>query len=145
MSSLENRITTTARASAAVTDALGSLRPVAPAINQLAGPSLLHRTQELNVACWNVRTLLNTGSQCLTMRTLHRYQIDIACLSEVRLPSNGCRRIKIPEHDGFYTLYHSGPTDHSGIHGVATAIDRASRSLLTWKPINQTSLYETER
>ena len=115
---------------------------MAPAINQLAGPSLLHRTQELNVACWNVRTLLNTGSQCLTMRTLHRYQIDIACLSEVRLPSNGCRRIKIPEHDGFYTLYHSGPTDHSGIHGVAIALsDRASRSLLTWKPINQRLAY----
>ncbi|CAI9733907.1 Hypothetical predicted protein [Octopus vulgaris] len=42
-----------------------------------------------------------------------------------------------PQHDASYHLNHSGPTDNSGLHGVAFALnDRANASLLAWEPIS---------
>ncbi len=45
--------------------------------------SLLRRKYDLHVAYWNVQTLQDVGVQALTMRELLKYNVDIACLSEV--------------------------------------------------------------
>jgi exonuclease III len=92
---------------------------------------------KMHIACWNVRTLLNVGSQSVTMCSLHEYRVDIACLSEIRIPNHGNRRIPVPGADVSYWLYHSGPTDNSGLHGVGFALsDRANDALIAWKPVS---------
>ncbi len=35
----------------------------------------------------------------MTMRTLSTYRVDVACLSEVRLPGSGHTTIKVPHSD----------------------------------------------
>ena len=93
--------------------------------------------QSFFMGCWNVRTLLDPGSQCLTMRSLHHYDIDIACLSETRIPDTGLRPIKVPGENISYWLYYSGPNDNSGQAGVAIAVSpRAHRRVLAWNPIS---------
>ncbi|CAI9729464.1 Hypothetical predicted protein [Octopus vulgaris] len=122
---------TTASAGA---DALAA--PVRRVLNQQTGMLMRHgRTHFFGF--WNVRSLMHEETQALTMHTLSKYNIDIACLSEARLPDSGYRRIKVPQHDASYHLYHSGPTDNSGLHGVAFALnDRANASFLAWEPIS---------
>ena len=89
------------------------------------------------IGCWNVRTLMNTGSQCLTLKTLHEYKLDVTCLSEVRIRGSGCNSVKIPGVDTSYSLYYSGPTDSSGRGGVAIALNaRANKALIAWEPIS---------
>jgi len=55
------------------------------------------------IGCWNVRTWKTVEAQTLTVRTLHRYKTDIACLSEVRLGSSG--HISIPKTASSYHIY----------------------------------------
>ena len=107
MSQVSNANTIHATASAG-TDALCNPSPVVQANSMRAG--LLNRRQELLVACWNVRTLLDVGSQSLTMHSLFQHGVDIACLSEVRLPNTGSRIIKVPGYNTDYHLFHSGPS-----------------------------------
>ncbi len=47
------------------------------------------------MAYWNVRTLQGVGVQALTMRELRKYNVDIACLSEVRIPDSCHSVIKV--------------------------------------------------
>ncbi|CAI9726958.1 Hypothetical predicted protein [Octopus vulgaris] len=98
---------------------------------------LFRRRKDLRVACWNVRTLCDDGVQALTMKALHRYRVSVACLSEVRLADVGHLPIKVPGEEFTYHLYHSGVTDNSGLHGVATALSPdAQAALLAWQPIS---------
>ena len=109
--------------------------PVTGVTKKLAGN--LNIRESLHVACWNVRTLLDTGSQCITVRSLFDYKVDIVCLSEVRLPDSGIRKINVSQKNTAYWIYHSGPTDNSGLHGVALAIShRANNALIAWEPIS---------
>lgn len=70
----------------------------APRTPSMAGVSQ-RRTGNLNlntrsrthIACRNVTTLLNTGTQ------KHLHVIDIDCLSEVRLSNSGSQRIQVPQ------------------------------------------------
>ncbi len=56
------------------------------------------------------------------MRVLRKYNVDIACLSEVRIPDNGHSVIKVPGEEAYYHLYHSGVVDNTGRCGVAIAL-----------------------
>ncbi|CAI9735248.1 Hypothetical predicted protein [Octopus vulgaris] len=56
------------------------------------------------------------------MKALHKYCVNVACLSEVRLADVGHLPIRVPGEDVSYHLYHSGVTDNSGLHGVAVAL-----------------------
>ena len=65
----------------------------------------------LNIGAWNVRTLLdNDKTERLERRTalvakeLARYNVDIAALSETRLPDKG----QITERGRGYTFFSSG-------------------------------------
>ncbi|BHF74284.1 hypothetical protein SprV_0401736900 [Sparganum proliferum] len=75
-------------------------------------------------------------------RSLHQYNVVVCCLSEVRLPDSGSREIKIPGVESHFTLYHSGPRDSSGRHGVAIALSQqADLALLAWEPVNDRMAY----
>ncbi len=75
--------------------------------------------------------------QALTMRELRKYNVDIACLSEVRIPDSGHSVIKVPGKEACYHLYHSGVVDNTGRHGVAIALGEAAQAaLLTRVPIS---------
>ncbi len=87
-------------------DALAPPGSVGQVSNRQAEP-LLRRKDDLHVAYWNVRTLRDVGVQALTMRELQKYNVDIACLSEVRIPDSSHSVIKVPGEETCYHLYHS--------------------------------------
>nr|VZI49150.1 unnamed protein product [Spirometra erinaceieuropaei] len=132
--------TTTHSTASAGTDALRNPGPVVRANSMRAG--LLNRGRTLGIGCWNVRTFLDPGTQSLTARSLHQYNVDVCCRSEVGLPDSGSREIKIPGVESHFTLYHSGPRDSSGRHGVAIALSQqADLALLAWEPVNDRMAY----
>ncbi len=91
---------------------------------------LLRRKDELNVAYWNVRALQDAGAQALTMRELRKYNVDIACLLEVRIPHRGHSLIKVPGEEACCYLYHSGVVDNTGRYGVAIILSEAAQAAL---------------
>ncbi len=86
--------------------------------NRQAAP-LLRRRDDLHVAYWYVRTLQDAGVQALTMRELWKYNVDIAYLSEVRIPDSGHSVIRGPGEEVCYHHYHRRVVDSTGRHGMA--------------------------
>ncbi|BHF63561.1 hypothetical protein SprV_0200655500 [Sparganum proliferum] len=137
---MSDHSTTTHATASAGTNALRNPGPVVRANSMRAG--LLNRGRTLGIGCWNVRTSLGPGTQSLTARSLHQYNVDVCCLSEVRPPDSGSREIKTPGVESHFTLYHSGPRDSSGRHGVAIALSQqADLALLAWEPVNDRMAY----
>ncbi len=67
--------------------------------------------------------------QALTMRELRQYNLDIAYLSEVRMPGNGPSVINVPGEDTCYHFYNRGRRN------VAIALSEAPQAaLLAWAP-----------
>ncbi|VDN55961.1 unnamed protein product [Dracunculus medinensis] len=63
--------------------------------------------------------------------------MDVACLSEVRLPHVSSRVIIKPGSQQRYWLYHSSVSNNSGRNGVAIVTSEKARSaLIEWKPVN---------
>ncbi|VDN56494.1 unnamed protein product [Dracunculus medinensis] len=56
---------------------------------------------------------MDVASQAIIIHTLSKYRVDIACLSEVRLPHFGFRVIINPGSDQRYWLYHYGASNNS--------------------------------
>ncbi len=84
-----------------------------------------------------MRTLQDVSVQALTMRELRKYYVDVACLSEVRIPDSGHSVIKVPGEEACYHLYRSGVVDNSWGHGVPIALNEAAQAgLLAWVPIS---------
>ena len=89
------------------------------------------------VARWNVRTVQDTGlvARCRTALIaceLSRYNIDIAALSETRLPDEG----SLVEMGTGYTFFLSGlPTVARGFHGVAFTVRTALLQTTLGSPI----------
>ncbi len=109
---------------------------------QVPTPAILHPAPifrqglPTHIACWNVRSLRDEGVQCHTMRIPLAHRVDVACLSEVRLPGSGHKEIKVPHATATYHLYHSGVQDNTSRHGVALALSAAANAaLLDWAPI----------
>nr|VZI21112.1 unnamed protein product [Spirometra erinaceieuropaei] len=135
----DHSITTHATASAG-TDALHNPGPVVRTNSMRAGP--LNQGRTFGIGYWNMQTFLYPGTQSLTARSLHQYNVDVCCLSEVRLPDSASRELKIPGVESHFTLYHSGPRDSSGRHGVAIALSQqADLALLAWEPVNDRMAY----
>nr|VZI00981.1 unnamed protein product [Spirometra erinaceieuropaei] len=135
----DHSITTLATASAG-TDALPNPGPVVRSNCMRAG--LRNRGRTPGIGYWNVRTFPNPGTQRLTSHSLYQYSVDVCCLSEVRLPESGPREIQIPGDESHFTLYHSGPRDSSGRHGVAIVLSQqADLALLAWEPVNDRMAY----
>jgi exonuclease III len=83
------------------------------------------------VAGWNARTLLDAGHQlerktAIVVKTLKRYNVDIAALSETRLPDIG----KLEEINSGYVFFWKGlPSLEHRQSGVGFAI---RSSLVKW-------------
>ncbi len=94
----------------------------------------------LNISALNVRTLLQTGQQALLAATLYNYNVDICCLSEIRLPDTGSCKLKVPRQNDIFTLYYSGSTHavgQQGQCGVGIAVNRKlDNALIEWAPIS---------
>ncbi|VDN30757.1 unnamed protein product, partial [Dibothriocephalus latus] len=83
--------------------------------------------------CWNWRTLPDPNAQGLTAHRLYQHNLDVCCLSEIRIPGSGAREIKIPGVNSHFTLYHSGtrnssavtPTGTSGCRSVSPTVQKA--------------------
>ncbi len=56
--------------------------------------------------------------------------MDIARLSEARIPNNGHSVIKVPGGEDCYHLYHSGVVDITERHSVALAPNEAAQAAL---------------
>ncbi|BHF78245.1 hypothetical protein SprV_0602135700 [Sparganum proliferum] len=134
----DHNTTTHATASAGI-DALRNPDPVVWANSMRAGH--LNQGRTLGIGCCNVRMFLDPGTQSLTARSHDQYNVDVCCLSEVRLPDSGSREIKIPGVESHFTLYHSGPRDSSGRHGVAIALSQQADLALAWEPVNDRMAY----
>ena len=85
-------------------------------------PSAIKIGAKFTIACWNIRTLLDTANSnrsehrsALVAHELLRLSIDVAALSEVRIPEEGSLR----EHGAGYTLYWKGkPKEEKRLAGV---------------------------
>ncbi len=99
-----------------------ALRTVGRDQMRLAIPRMQRRVRS-KIACRSVRTLSDERVQALTMGTLSTYQVDVAYLSEVRMPGAGQTSIKVPGTDTSYHLFHNGVADNAGRHGVAVALN----------------------
>ena len=94
----------------------------------------LKSKQVLNVACWNVRTMLDKADRsrperrsALVAHELSRLNIDITALSEVRLADED----SLIEHGAGYTLYWSGkPLTERRLSGVGFMVKNSIASKL---------------
>ncbi len=58
---------------------------------------------------------------------LWKYNADITCLSEVRMPDSGHPAIKVPDEVACYHLYRNGVVDSNGRHAVAIDLSKAAQ------------------
>ena len=92
----------------------------------LTGPK-----QEMNTACWNVRTLYQVGKTRELTNKLERYKLDICGISECRWNKSGKSNLNTGE-----SVIYSGGEEHK--RGVAiTMSEKAAKSLQEWQPINK--------
>lgn len=84
----------------------------------------------MRFATWNVLTLSETGSLALITREFDLYRLQMAGLTEARLPGSGERKVS-----GWHFLYSGHPSRRE--RGVSLALNSAlSSALIAWKPIN---------
>ncbi len=110
-------------------DALSPPGSVGQVSNRQVEP-LLRRKDDFHGAYWNVGTLQDVDVQALTMRELRNCNVDINCLSEVRIPDGVYAVIKVPGEEACYHLCHSEVVDNTGRHGVAIALSATARAVL---------------
>lgn len=93
----------------------------------------------MNIATWNIRTLMDTKTDnrperrtAIISRELRKFNIDIAALSETRHAGEG----QLKEHGGGYTFFWKGKgEDQPRIHGVGFAIKNELIPLLDQLPV----------
>ncbi len=65
------------------------------------------------------------------MRELRKHNVDIVCLSKVRITEIGQTVIKVPGEEVCYHLFHSGVVDNTGRHGEAIGLSEAAQAALS--------------
>ncbi len=75
---------------------------------------MLRRKDDIHVPFWSVRTLQDIVAQAPTMWELQKYNVDIACLSKVRISDSGYTMIKVPGE---------GASCHTTQSGVVTTLE----------------------
>jgi len=82
------------------------------------------------IACWNVRTLYQTGKLAQVVREFHNYGLDILGVCEVRWTGSGQRTLA-----SGHTILYSGRLNGHHTEGVALIMSRKmERTLIEWKP-----------
>lgn len=90
---------------------------------------------EIRIAAWNVRTGHHVGQKEIIAKDLLSCKIDIAALSEVRLPGSGQMVVEPPSIDDQMTLYYSGGDKREAGVGFMVA-RRAVASVVSFQPIS---------
>ena len=106
--------------------------------SQVLRMSRHNKERNVILGSWNVRTLLDRSDNsrpdrrtALIAMELSRYRIDIAALSETRLPEQG----KLREAGAGYTFYWIGkPETARREHGVGFAVSDRVKGILTGEP-----------
>ncbi len=68
--------------------------------------------------------------QALRMRELQKYNVDIACLSKVRISDSGHFVIKVPGEESYLRLYRIKVVDNWRRYGVVIALSEAVQAQL---------------
>ncbi|XP_048770307.2 craniofacial development protein 2-like [Ostrea edulis] len=87
------------------------------------------------IACWNIRTLYQSGKCVQVAKEMDRYNIEILGLSEVRLNTSGITTISTG-----HTIVYSGNLNINDPHekGVGFLLNKTSKkALLEWNPVSQ--------
>ena len=83
----------------------------------------------VNIGCWNMRTLYSIGKSAQLARELYKYKIDVMGISEYRWRG---KKNEKPRDCSF-----SGREDNIHRHGVAIMMTKkAEQALMEWKPIS---------
>ena len=82
----------------------------------------------MKIAKWNIRGIIDKDKQKNLLEDLTNYNIDILTIQETHI-----RNTSKLELGGKYTLYHTGPKDHSH-HGVGIVVKNQYKGI--FKPIN---------
>lgn len=86
------------------------------------------------IATWNVLSLNGTGYVTALVNMLAKYSVDVAGITEARLPHHDLRVVQGS------TIMHSGGDDHT--KGVALIIrPQFANAMTTWRPISSRLLY----
>lgn len=86
---------------------------------------------DLNIATWNVRTMLQSGKMIEIANEVKKYGLDIVALQEVRWQGSGQIDKK------HFSVYYSGDQGRRGCNGTGFMVGcRARKSLLGFEPIN---------
>ena len=86
--------------------------------------------QTTRIACWNVRTLYQTGKLAQVVREFDNYKLDILGISEARWTQSGRRKLA-----SGHTIIYSGRDDNNHTEGVALLLsDKMDKCLIEWKP-----------
>ncbi len=119
-----------------------------PGSDGLAPPSSLLRRKDdpHGKSPWNTRGTnsklehtnpLDVSVQALRMRELQKYNADIACLPEVRIPDIGHFVIKVPGEESYFRLYHIEVVNNWGRYDAVIALTEAAQAqLLAWVSIS---------
>ena len=120
-----------------VTTALPS--SVATSHNAVLQPLIKPRSL-VNMAAYNVRTLMQSGQQVALARTLDSLKIDVCCISETRIQDSSVRvELTAPSLSSRYWLRTSGDATSAalGQAGVGVVLSSAAEACLTdWIPVN---------
>ena len=91
----------------------------------------------VNIECWNVRTLYSIGKSAQLAREMDKYKIDVMGISECRWMGQG----KVKMNTGESIIF-SGREDNIHRHGVAIMMTKkAEQALVEWKPISDRIIY----
>ena len=97
--------------------------------------SLTKPKVNVNIGCWNVRTLYSIGKSAQVARDMDKYKIDV--ISECRWMGHG----KVEMNTGEIVIF-SGREDNIHRHGVAIMMTKkAEQVLLEWKPSSDRIIY----
>lgn len=97
---------------------------------------LLTPKHYIQVGCWNVRTLYQTGKLAQAVNE-KQYNLSLLAMSEVRWTGTGKQRLNTGE-----VIIWSGRNDDNHHEGVALLISQKfANTILQWKHINQRLLY----
>ena len=87
----------------------------------------------INIGCWNVRTLYQTGRLAHVLQEMHQYKISLLGIMEARWTGVGKRKLATGD-----TILWSGREDNQHRQGVTLIIQKEKgNTLLAWKPITE--------
>lgn len=89
------------------------------------------RKMDINIATWNIRTMLQTGKMMEIAGEIKKYSIDIAAIQEIRWQGSG----RVDKKD--FSMLYSGHQDRTGMNGTGFMVSsKIRKSILGFVPVN---------